>query len=88
MGVILYEFLYNFPPFNAESPYLIFENILNRTIKWENEYNTPSSEAIDLMNSLMCVDPKVNFFSFSFSILPFSFIIQNLEISTKIITNK
>jgi serine/threonine protein kinase len=32
LGIILYEFVYGAPPFNAESPQQIFENILDQQV--------------------------------------------------------
>jgi serine/threonine protein kinase len=46
------------PPFNAEHPNQIFENILNRTINWPKVPETMSLEAFDLINRLLSVDPE------------------------------
>ena len=32
LGIILYEFMYGAPPFNADSPQKIFENILDQQV--------------------------------------------------------
>jgi len=61
----LYQFLYGYPPFNASTPYEIFENILNMNISWEKD-DPPSPEALDLMKSLMNPDPEVLLSSFYF----------------------
>lgn len=58
LGVILYEFLYGYPPFHAETPELVFDNILSRNIDWEEESMEISPAARDLMERLMCTDPK------------------------------
>ncbi|KAJ9478431.1 Serine/threonine-protein kinase RIM15 [Pseudozyma hubeiensis] len=58
LGVILYEFLYGVPPFHAETPGKVFDNILSRRIDWEEDSVEVSSEARDLMERLMCTDPK------------------------------
>ncbi|GAC96489.1 AGC/NDR protein kinase [Pseudozyma hubeiensis SY62] len=58
LGVILYEFLYGVPPFHAETPEKVFDNILSRRIDWEEDSVEVSSEARDLMERLMCTDPK------------------------------
>ncbi|CAI9279710.1 unnamed protein product [Lactuca saligna] len=34
VGVILFELIVGIPPFNAEHPQMIFDNILNRNIPW------------------------------------------------------
>ncbi|RKF81224.1 putative serine threonine-protein kinase ppk18 [Golovinomyces cichoracearum] len=59
VGCILFEFLHGYPPFHAETPDKVFENILARRISWpdENECNV-SIEARDLVNKLLCLDPK------------------------------
>lgn len=58
LGCILFECLYGYPPFHAESPDQVFQNILERKIDWppEDEYEV-SKEAKDLMNCLMCTEP-------------------------------
>ncbi|TPX47944.1 hypothetical protein SeLEV6574_g02339 [Synchytrium endobioticum] len=58
VGVILYEFLYGIPPFHAETPPQVFENILNRNIDWQEDEVDISPEARDLMEGLMCSDFK------------------------------
>ncbi|KAI8580806.1 hypothetical protein K450DRAFT_236075 [Umbelopsis ramanniana AG] len=58
LGVICYEFLYGFPPFHAETPDKVFENILSRRIDWyENEVSI-SPEARDFMERLMDTNPS------------------------------
>lgn len=59
IGCILFEFLYGYPPFHADTPEQVFENILNRRIDWpsEEEYLV-SDEARKLMSKLMTIDPK------------------------------
>ncbi|ORX57693.1 hypothetical protein BCR36DRAFT_580262 [Piromyces finnis] len=54
LGVILYEFLYGIPPFHAETPMAVFENILARNIDWYEDEMDLSPEAFDLMDKLMC----------------------------------
>lgn len=57
LGVVLYEFLYGFPPFHAETPEKVFDNIVSRRIEWhENEIGI-SPEARDLISRLLCSDP-------------------------------
>ena len=59
LGCILFEFLYGYPPFHADTPDQVFENILARKIDWPPEEAVPVSlEARDLMEKLMCIDPE------------------------------
>ncbi|KAL8780999.1 MAG: hypothetical protein Q9194_000601 [Teloschistes cf. exilis] len=61
LGCILFEFLFGYPPFHADTPDKVFENILARRIDWpdEEEMSMVSAEAKDIMDQLMSVDPKV-----------------------------
>lgn len=59
LGCILFEFLYGYPPFHADKPEMVFENILARKIDWPDEEECQiSAEAKDMMNRLMTLDPK------------------------------
>lgn len=59
VGCILFEFLYGYPPFHAGSPDEVFENILARRISWPDDGEVDvSEEAKDLMNKLLCLDPR------------------------------
>ncbi|KAI9014365.1 hypothetical protein CLU79DRAFT_767266 [Phycomyces nitens] len=58
LGVICYEFLYGIPPFHAETPDKVFENILSRRIDWHEDTVDISPEARDFMERLMTLDPK------------------------------
>lgn len=61
LGVICFEFLYGYPPFHADTPEQVFDNIVYRRIDWppaevEAEIGT-SDAARDLMEKLMTLDP-------------------------------
>lgn len=56
LGVVLYEFLYGMPPFHAESPEKVFDNVISRRISWHDDEIEMSAEARDLMDRLMCSD--------------------------------
>ncbi|KIK29322.1 hypothetical protein PISMIDRAFT_89557 [Pisolithus microcarpus 441] len=53
LGVITYEFLYGIPPFHAETPEKVFENILSGHIEWHEEWIDFSDAAKDFMQRLM-----------------------------------
>ncbi|VYS48485.1 unnamed protein product [Arabidopsis thaliana] len=57
VGIILYEFLVGIPPFNADHPQQIFDNILNRNIQWPPVPEDMSHEARDLIDRLLTEDP-------------------------------
>ncbi|KAK7341064.1 hypothetical protein VNO80_23988 [Phaseolus coccineus] len=57
VGVILYELLVGIPPFNAEHPQQIFDNIINRDIQWPKIPDEISFEAYDLINKLLNENP-------------------------------
>ncbi|WWC60586.1 uncharacterized protein I303_103160 [Kwoniella dejecticola CBS 10117] len=56
LGVVLYEFLYGIPPFHAETPEKVFDNVVSRRIDWHEDEIEISPEAKDLMNKLMCTN--------------------------------
>ncbi|OXC70861.1 hypothetical protein AYX13_00277 [Cryptococcus neoformans] len=58
LGVVLYEFLYGFPPFHAETPEKVFDNVVSRRIDWHEDEVGISPEARDLINRLLCSDPQ------------------------------
>ncbi|KAL7183956.1 hypothetical protein ACSBR2_026180 [Camellia fascicularis] len=53
VGVILYELVVGIPPFNAEHPQQIFDNIINRDIHWPKIPDEMSYEAYDLIDKLL-----------------------------------
>ncbi|KAK9467850.1 hypothetical protein V1512DRAFT_260222 [Lipomyces arxii] len=59
LGCIVFEFLYGYPPFHADTPTEVFENILARRIAWPpvEDFPNVSPEAVDLINKLICTDP-------------------------------
>ncbi|BFG33212.1 hypothetical protein CerSpe_194860 [Prunus speciosa] len=57
VGVILFELIVGIPPFNAEHPQTIFDNILNRNIPWPQP-GEMSPEARDLIDQLLTEDPN------------------------------
>ncbi|KAK8574261.1 hypothetical protein V6N13_097248 [Hibiscus sabdariffa] len=58
VGVILFELIVGIPPFNAEHPQTIFDNILNRKIPWPSVPDEMSQEAHDLIDRLLTEDPN------------------------------
>ncbi|XP_073004603.1 probable serine/threonine protein kinase IRE isoform X1 [Typha latifolia] len=57
VGVILFELIVGIPPFNAEHPQIIFDNIMNRDIPWPQIPEEMSYEAYDLINKLLIENP-------------------------------
>ncbi|KAL6131880.1 hypothetical protein ACLB2K_070253 [Fragaria x ananassa] len=57
VGVILFELLVGLPPFNAEHPQKIFNNIINRDIPWPKVPEEMSKEAYDLIDQLLTENP-------------------------------
>ncbi|KAK4181174.1 hypothetical protein QBC36DRAFT_121783 [Triangularia setosa] len=58
VGCILYEFLYGVPPFHASEAEQVFENILARRMTFPEMDPEISPEAKDLINKLLCMDPR------------------------------
>nr|GEY85625.1 probable serine/threonine protein kinase IREH1 isoform X1 [Tanacetum cinerariifolium]GEY92559.1 probable serine/threonine protein kinase IREH1 isoform X1 [Tanacetum cinerariifolium] len=58
VGVILFELIVGIPPFNAEHPQMIFDNILNRNIPWPAVPEEMSHGAQDLIDQLLTEDPN------------------------------
>ncbi|KAK4390678.1 putative serine/threonine protein kinase IREH1 [Sesamum angolense] len=58
VGIILFEFITGVPPFNADHPENIFDNILNRKIPWPLVPNEMSYEAQDLIDRFLVHDPN------------------------------
>ncbi|XP_017247652.1 probable serine/threonine protein kinase IRE4 isoform X2 [Daucus carota subsp. sativus] len=58
VGIILYELITGIPPFTGEHVEIIFDNILNRKIPWPPVPKDMSSEAQDLIDRLLLLDPN------------------------------
>lgn len=58
VGIILFELITGIPPFTAERPEIIFDNILNRKIPWPSVPSDMSYEAQDLINRFLMHDPE------------------------------
>jgi serine/threonine-protein kinase RIM15 len=59
LGVITYEFLYGIPPFHADTPEKVFENILSGNVEWHEDWVDFSKETIDFMKRLLTLHPNV-----------------------------
>ncbi|KAJ8298650.1 hypothetical protein KUTeg_022710 [Tegillarca granosa] len=57
LGVCLFEFLTGVPPFNDETPELVFQNILNRDIPWPDEEEALSENSRNAIEQLLTMDP-------------------------------
>ncbi|KAM7258107.1 hypothetical protein ACFE04_013848 [Oxalis oulophora] len=57
VGIILFELITEIPPFTAECPEIIFDNILNRKIPWPSVPCEMSYEAQDLVSRFLIYDP-------------------------------
>jgi len=58
LGVITYEFLYGIPPFHADSPEKVFENILSGHVDWHEDWVDFSKETIGFIKRLLTLDPN------------------------------
>ncbi|XP_077364984.1 serine/threonine-protein kinase greatwall isoform X2 [Festucalex cinctus] len=56
LGVCLFEFLTGVPPFNDETPQLVFQNILNRDIPWPEGDEELSDDARSTVEILLTTD--------------------------------
>ncbi|CAN8270243.1 unnamed protein product [Cochlearia groenlandica] len=57
VGIVLFELIVGIPPFNAEHPQQIFDNILNRKIPWPHVPEEMSAEAHDIIDRFLTEDP-------------------------------
>ncbi|KAH6765050.1 Protein kinase superfamily protein [Perilla frutescens var. frutescens] len=58
VGIILFELITGIPPFNADHPENIFDNILSRKIPWPSVPSDMSYAAQDLIDRLLVHDPN------------------------------
>ncbi|KAG1953699.1 serine/threonine-protein kinase greatwall isoform X2 [Pimephales promelas] len=58
LGVCLFEFLTGVPPFNDETPQLVFQNILNRDIPWPDEGEELTQNSRSAIEILLTMDPN------------------------------
>ncbi|KAG7266476.1 hypothetical protein CRUP_028425 [Coryphaenoides rupestris] len=56
LGVCLFEFLTGVPPFNDETPQLVFQNILNRNVPWPEGEEELSADARNAIEILLTMD--------------------------------
>ena len=57
LGACLYEFMTGIPPFNDETPELVFENILSLNIEWPEGEEALSPAAVSCIMSLLALEP-------------------------------
>ncbi|KAF8639773.1 hypothetical protein AX17_001033 [Amanita inopinata Kibby_2008] len=58
LGVITYEFLYGVPPFHADTPERVFENILSGRVEWHEDWFDFASETRNFIKALLTLDPS------------------------------
>ena len=63
VGVIMFEFLYGYPPFHADTPEKVFNNILLGKIDWpeltpDEDMKFCPPDAKDLINKLLVMNPE------------------------------
>ena len=59
LGVCFYEFLTGIPPFNDDTPELVFEHILDRDLLWPEGEECLSENAVDAIEALLTADPDL-----------------------------
>ena len=58
LGACLYEFMTGIPPFNDDTPEMVFDNILSLNIEWPEGEEALSQASVDCIMSLLCLDPQ------------------------------
>ncbi|XP_031565283.1 serine/threonine-protein kinase greatwall-like [Actinia tenebrosa] len=58
VGVCLYEFLTGLPPFNDETPELVFNHIKDRDLLWPEGEEALSEDAVDCIDRILTVSPE------------------------------
>lgn len=61
LGAILFEFVVGIPPFNADSPQAIFQNILDLDINWPDESGVEEDERMSAECKVWMWHPHMNF---------------------------
>ena len=57
VGVCFYEFLTGIPPFNDDSPELVFEHILDRDLLWPEGDEALPQTSVDAIEQILTVNP-------------------------------
>jgi len=58
LGVCFYEFLTGIPPFNDDTPELVFQHILDRDLIWPEDEEKLADEPIEAIELLLTEDPS------------------------------
>ena len=58
VGVCFYEFLTGIPPFNDDTPELVFEHILDRELLWPEGDEALSEQSVSAIEQLLTVNPE------------------------------
>lgn len=59
LGVCYYEFVTGIPPFNDETPQLVFRNILENNVEWPTDDEALSSSVVEAILALLTHDPDL-----------------------------